>query len=273
MEGVMSVLINTNISALSTSRLLGESTDQLSKSLKRLSSGSKLVSPGDDVAGMAVSMKFDAQINRSAAARTNAGNAISFAQTQDGFLGKVKNALDRMGELAVLAQDETKTNSDRALYDKEFQTLDDYITDISSKEFNGVSLFDGQARGITIDSDANTFSMAGVNMGSANYTGVRTTAVATTSGAASALTAVKTAITQLSTDRATVGANISRLEHTTDQLQMLEQNLSASNSRIRDVDVAEESTRFARYNILVQSGTAMLAQANTLPQSALRLLG
>lgn len=273
MEGVMSVIINTNISALSTSRMLGESTQQLSNSLKRLSSGSKLISPADDVAGMAVSLKFDAQINRTAAARSNTGNAVSFAQTQDGFLNKVQKGLDRMSELAVLAQDETKTDSDRQLYDKEFQTLDSYITDIASKDFNGVSLFDGQARGITIDSNAKTFSMTGVNMSGSNYTGINSTAVATTTGAAAALTAVKTAITQLSSDRATVGANISRLQHTGDQLKMLEDELSSSNSRIRDVDVAEESTNYARYNILVQSGTAMLAQANTLPQSALRLLG
>ncbi len=273
MEGVMSVLINTNISALRTSSMLGESTMQLSKSLARLSSGSKLTSPTDDVAGMAVSLKFDAQINRTAAARSNTGNAVSFSQTQDGFLNKVQKGLDRMSELAVLAQDETKTDSDRQLYDKEFQTLDDYITDIATKDFNGVSLFDGTTRGITIDSDAKTFSMTGVNMGGANYTGIRSTAVATTTGAAAALTAVKTAITQLSSDRATVGSNISRLQHTGDQLKMLEDQLSSSNSRIRDVDVAEESTNYARYNILVQSGTAMLAQANTLPQSALRLLG
>ena len=269
----MSVLINTNVSALNTSRMLGESTQQLSKSLKRLSSGSKLISPSDDAAGMAVSLKFDAQISRTAAARSNTGNAISFSQTQDGFLNRVQKALDRMSELAVLAQDETKTNSDRALYDKEFQTLDDYVTDVASKDFNGVSLFSGTTRGITIDGDANTFSMTGVNMGGSSYTDIRTTAVATTTKAAAALTAVKSAIDQLATDRATVGANISRLQHSGSQLKMLEDNLSQSNSRIRDVDVAEESTKYARFNILVQSGTAMLAQANTLPQSALRLLG
>lgn len=269
----MSVIINTNISALNTSRMLGESTNKLSQSLKRLSSGSKLTSPADDVAGMAVSLKFDAQISRISAARSNTGNAVSFSQTQDGFLGKVSKALDRMSELAVLSQDETKTDSDRALYDKEFQTLDSYIADIGTKDFNGVSLFDGTTRGITIDSDAKTFSMTGVNMGGANYTAVNSAVVTTTTGASSALTAVKTAIDQLSSDRATVGSNIARLQHTSDQMKMLEDNLSASNSRIRDVDVAEESTNFARYNILVQSGTAMLAQANSLPQSALRLLG
>ncbi|HIL69743.1 MAG TPA: flagellin [Verrucomicrobia bacterium] len=268
------IVINTNTSAANASRLLSESSSQLSKSLARLSSGSKLVSPGDDAAGMAVSLRFDAQVNRIQSAKDNVGNAVSFAQTQDGFLSKVGKALDRMSELSVLAQDATKTDADRALYDKEFQTLDDYIVDIAGKDFNGVSLFSSTAMSVTTDSDANKFSMTGIDLAAdADYTGLNGLAVGTTTGAASALTAVKAAITQLATDRATVGASVSRLDHTSDQLSVLKDNISAANSRIKDVDVAEESTQFARYNILVQSGTAMLAQANVQPQSALRLLG
>jgi flagellin len=269
----MAVIINTNSSAQGAARILGESQSMLNRSLARLSSGSKLTSPADDAAGVAVSLRFDAQTNRIKAARSNAENATSFAQTQDGFLQKVGKALDRMSELAVLSQDVTKSNADRALYDKEFQTLDDYVTDIATKDFNGVSLFDGNAMGVTIDSDGNTFSMTGVNLGATQYTGLNAATVGTTAGASAALTSVKTAITQLATDRATVGASVSRLNFTGEQLRVLEENISASNSRIKDVDVAEESTQFARYNILVQSGTAMLAQANQLPQNALRLLG
>jgi flagellin len=114
------MVINTNLSALSSARLLSESSSQLSKSRARLSSGSKLVSPDDDAAGMAVSMRFDSQVNRIDAASSNVGNAISFSQTQDGFLQKVGKALDRMSELSVLAQDATKTTSDDALYNAEF---------------------------------------------------------------------------------------------------------------------------------------------------------
>ena len=143
------MVINTNVSAQSSSRLLTESSNALSKSLARLSSGSKIVSPEDDVAGLAVSMRFDAQINRIDAANSNVSNAISFSQTQDGFLKKVSKALDRMSELSVLAQDVTKSDSDRALYDKEFQTLSSYITDLAGKDFNGVSLFDGNAKDVT----------------------------------------------------------------------------------------------------------------------------
>ncbi|HLP77883.1 MAG TPA: flagellin [Candidatus Paceibacterota bacterium] len=268
------MVINTNISAQSSARLLTESSSLLSKSLARLSSGSKIISPEDDGAGLAVSMRFDAQINRINAAANNIGNAVSYNQTQDGFLKKVSKALDRMSELAVLSQDVTKSDADRALYQKEFSTLQSYITDLSSKDFNGVSLFGSGSKSVTTDSDAKTFSMSGVDLSSATYTTATGAGsdVSTASGAATALTNVKSAITQLANDRATVGANISRLSMYTEQLGVLKDNLSAANSRIKDVDVAEESTQFARYNILVQAGTAMLAQANATPQSALRLL-
>jgi flagellin len=252
--------------------LLSESSALLSKSLARLSSGSKIISPEDDVAGLAVSMRFDAQINRISAATSNINNATSFNQTQDGFMKKVSKALDRMSELSVLSQDVTKSDGDRELYNKEFTTLSSYITDLGTKDFNGVSLFDGNAKDVTTDSDGNKFSMSGVDLASTSYTSATSASVDTASNAASALTAVKTAITQLATDRATVGANISRLGMYSEQLGVLKDNLSAANSRIKDTDVAEESTKFARYNILVQAGTAMLAQANATPQSALRLL-
>jgi flagellin len=244
----------------------------LAKSLARLSSGSKIVSPEDDAAGMAVSMGFEARINRTAAANANVGNAISFSQTQDGFMKKVGKALDRMSELAVLSQDVTKVDSDRALYDSEFQTLAAYITNTAGKDFNGVSLFSSSAQTVTSDGDAGTFSMTGVNLGASAYTTATGSHVNTATLAATAVTNVKAAITQLATDRATVGANIARLSYTSEQLGVLKDNLSAANSRIKDVDVADESTQFARYNILLQAGTIMLAQANAAPQSALRLL-
>jgi len=267
------MIINTNISAQLSSQLLSESSSRLAKSLTRLSSGSKITSPEDDSAGLAVSMRFDAQVNRINAATSNLSNAISFSQTQDGFLKKAHKALDRMSELAVLAQDVTKTTADKALYDKEYQELATYVDDIATKDFNGVSLFSATALNVTVDSDANTWSMSNVDLAGTTYTdatqGMDLSAIG---GAATALTNVKAAIIQLSADRATVGANLQRLNYTTEQLGDLKSNLSAANSRIKDVDVAEESTEYARYNILVQSGTAMLAQANTLPQGALRLL-
>lgn len=266
------MVINTNISAQSSARLLMESSNLLSKSLSRLSSGSKLVSPEDDVAGQAVSARFDAQISRIGAAKGNVANAVSFNQTQDGFLKKVASALDRMSELSILSQDVTKSSADRGLYQKEFTTLGSYITDLATKDFNGVSLFNGGSLAVTIDSEGNTFTMNNVTLSSGTYTNATSASVATTTGAVSALSAVKLAIAQLATDRAGVGANVSRLNSTVDQLGVLRDNLTSANSRIKDVDVAEESTQFARYNILVQAGTAMLAQANQSPQTVLRLL-
>jgi flagellin len=266
------MVINTNTSAQASSRLLTESSSMLAKSLARLSSGSKIVSPEDDAAGLAVSTRFDAQINRINAASNNVGNATSFNQTQDGFLKKVSKALDRMSELAVLSQDVTKTDSDRDLYNAEFTTLGAYIDDVATKDFNGVQLFDGTGLDVTIDSDANTYTMTGVDLADAAYTDATSATIETSANASAALTDVKTAIDQLATDRANIGANVSRLNSTTEGLAVLRDNLSAANSRIKDVDVAEESTNFARYNILVQAGTAMLAQANATPQSALRLL-
>jgi flagellin len=266
------MVINTNTAALSGARLLSESSSALSKSLARLSSGSKIVSPEDDAAGMAVSLRFDAQVNRISAANANVGNAISFNQTQDGFLKKVGKALDRMSELSLLAQDVTKTDADRALYSAEFTTLGAYIDDVATKQFNGVDLFGGTALDVTTDEEGGTFSMTGVDLGDSAYTTATGDTVDTASNAATALTDVKAAIDQLAADRANVGANVSRLSSTSEQLGVLKDNISAANSRIKDVDVAEESTQFARYNILVQAGTAMLAQANATPQSALRLL-
>ncbi len=244
----------------------------LAKSLARLSSGSKIVSPEDDAAGLAVSMRFDAQINRVNATKDNVINAISFNQTQDGFMSKVAKALDRMSELSILSQDVTKSDTDRALYQKEFAKLGAYIDDLATKDFNGVSLFGGATLNVTTDSEGNTFGMSGVDLSNTAYTTATGDDVSTTAGATTALTDVKAAITQLASDRATVGANITRLSYTSEQLGVLHDNLSAANSRIKDVDVADESTQFARYNILVQAGTAMLAQANANPQSALRLL-
>jgi flagellin len=133
------MVINTNTAALNGARMLAESSAPLSKSLGRLSSGSKITSPEDDAAGLAVSVRFDAQISRVGAASSNLGNAISFNQTQDGYVSKIGKALDRMSELSVLAQDVTKTDSDRALYNAEFTKLGAYITDTASKQFNGVA--------------------------------------------------------------------------------------------------------------------------------------
>ena len=266
------MVINTNITAQTAASNLQQSQSMLAKSLARLSSGSKIVNPSDDAAGLAVASRLDAQVQRLAAARSNVNNAVSFTQTQDGYLKKIGKALDRMSELSVLAQDITKTDADRALYDAEFQTLSAYIADASGKDFNGVPLFSATALEVTTDGDGATFSMAGINLAAGEYTTATGSGIGTIATAETALTNVKAAITRLSQDRASIGSYQARLSHTADQLTISKENLTAASSRIQDVDMAEESTQFAHKNILVQSGTAMLAQANQIPQSVLKLL-
>jgi flagellin len=269
------MVINTNYSALNSARNLGDSQSLLNRSLARLSSGSKLIAPSDDAAGFAVATRFDAQINRTQAASDNIGNAISFSQTQDGYLKKVAKALDRMSELSMLAQDNTKSDTDRGLYNTEFQNLADFVDATATRDFNGVSMFGGANFSVTVNSEAiSNFAYSPINLTTASYTNAtQTSNISTTSAAATALTNVKAAINQLATDRATVGANQAALMMYQEQLGVSKDNLAAANSRIKDVNVADESTSFAKYNILVQAGTAMLSQANSTPQSVLRLLG
>jgi len=266
------MVINTNISAQNAASLLMQSSNNLSQSLARLSSGSKITSPADDSAGLAVSMKLSAQIARTGAAQSNVSNAVSFNQTQDGYLQQVNSALTRMSELAISAQDVTKTTSDRALYQQEYSTLGAYVNNVATQSFNGVSLFNGDSLKVTSDSEGNTFTNLGVNLGATTYTTATSGDITSVSGAQSAVKATEAAISQLASDRANIGSNEETLGYYSNQLTSLSNNLSAANSLITDVDVATESTNYAKENILVQSGTAMLAQANAMPQSMLRLL-
>jgi flagellin len=266
------MVINTNATAQTAASNLQRSQAMLAKSLARLSSGSKIVEPSDDAAGVAVSSRLDAQSQRMSAANSNVGNAISFIQTQDGYLTKIGSALNRMSELSVLAQDVTKTDADRVLYNSEFTTLAAYISEAAGKNFNGVPLFSGSSLSVTTDGDGSTFTMGGIDLTVAEYATALGSTIDTVPNAAAALTNINSAITKLSEDRAAIGAYQSRLSHTSDQLTINRENLIAASSRIKDVDMAQESTEYAKQNILVQSGTAMLAQANVLPQSVLRLL-
>lgn len=269
------MVINTNIAAQVGVDKLASAQAQLSKSLTKLSSGTKLVEPSDDAAGAAVSARLDATLKRLDAARNNVGNAISFIQTQDGYLTQVSKALGRMSELAMMAQDVTKQPSDLALYDKEFQELSKYVKDVAIKTFNGVTLFSNATLTVVIDTDPplnSSFDMLGVNVSSTAYSTAISGDLTSSANALSALTNLRAGFDQLASDRSRIGAYQSRLNYTSDQLQVSKENLMAANSRIKDIDVAEESTQMARWNILNQVGTAMVAQANTLPQSALKLL-
>ena len=267
-------VINTNTVAEQTSNNLRSSSANLSKSLARLSSGLKIVNPSDDAAGLAVSSRLDAQIKRLDAALNNVVNAVSFTQTQDGFLKTIDSAFRRMSELAMLAQDTTKSQADRVLYNQEFSQLKEYVKSTAGKDFNAVSLFASASFAVTIDSEGGTFDIPPIDLGTATYANATSPGVGlnSLSEAQGALAAVKLAINQIALDRAKLGAVQSRLNFTNDQLTTTKENLSSAISRISDVDVAVEATQFARYQILVQSGTTMLAQANALPNSVLALL-
>jgi flagellin len=268
------MVINTNTSALTSAANLNQSTNMLNQALAELSSGSKIVSPSDDPAGLAESIGLQADINRTTAASSNVSNAVSFAQTQDGFMQQIGGALDRMSQLSIEAQDVTKSSSDLGDYQAEFATLQAYVTNTAGQAFNGVSLFSAATLTVTTDGDGGKFTMTAVDLGVTAYTAATagTVNISTSTGAASATALVEAAITQLATDRANIGANESRLTYTNDQLGVLSNNLSAANSQITDVDVASESTQYAKYQILVQAGTSMLAQANQNPGSVLKLL-
>jgi len=443
------MVINTNVEAQRTASNLMVSQQNLAKSLSRLSSGTKITTAADDAAGLAVSSRLDSTLRRLDSVLNNLGNAMSLTQTQDGYLGNIDNALTRMTELAMMAQDTTKQTQDLTLYNEEFQQLMSYVRSSVGKEFNGVKLFDGSFVDITIDAQGGTFPVGGVDLGASMYSsalkeqtwkltsdawqtstsgyvlndpsnklvgtaykldsdlwykqstdtwttsaaagatkieagsfvrvkpgtfdsapptaqtttfnandfttvdlstkgngvftgrgtdytayaqgsviasepvgngdlenqhrnavgkgyfvtidptsedgsatallsgatvvtsqqdlsgfatdegGVKITSVA---GAKDALTKVMDALGQLHLDRASLGAIQSRIDFTSQQLTTSKQNLSQARSRITDVDMAQETTEYARQQILVQSGTQMLREANNLPRTALELL-
>ena len=269
----MAVVINTNYAATVASNNLATSNSMLQRSLNRLSSGSKIVNPSDDAGGLAVSMKLSAAARRQGAVATNIGNSVSFLQTQDGALKVAGKVLDRMSELKTLYVDPTKSASDLANYDSEFTELQTQLTDIASETFNSVGLFGTTDLTVAVTEDAATsVTIAGRDLTDAT-SGV---GAITDTGVASlgdiTLTNITDAIENLATMRAQNGAEQSHLGFAAELLTVNKANLEAAASRITDVDVAEESTQLARWNILVQSGTAMLAQANQSAQSALRLI-
>jgi flagellin len=248
----MSVVINTNYAATAAANNLAASNLNLQKSLNRLSSGSKIVSPSDDAGGLAVSMKISAEANCLGAQSTNMANEVSFFQTQDGALKVVGKILDRMSELSTLYTDKTKSASDTTNYATEFTSLQGELTTIAGDKFNGIKLFKDLAPALGV-ANSDVFAAAGAT----DITD---------------LTKITAAITATAALRADNGSAQSTRGFEAELLTVTKANLEAANSRIADVDVAAESTQLARWNILVQSGTAMLAQANGSASSALKLL-
>jgi flagellin len=284
----MSVVINTNSAATSAAYNLGNTNVNLQRSLNRLSSGSRINSSFDDAGGLAVSMKMSASIRRTDATLANVNNSIAFLQTQDGVIKTADKVLNRMSELATLAQDVTKTTSDLSLYNTELDQLKGQLNLMVGEKFNGINLFSAGANAASLDATTSTLTVVtshdglqtvGItqvdlnfvsrSVGSSDSSGMDISSFA---NATAAVATIQTAIQDLATLRANNGAEQSRLTFAADMLAVNKTNLEAANSRIIDVDVADESTKLARYNILQQAGTAMLAQANQSTQSILRLI-
>jgi flagellin len=269
----MSVVINTNFAATIASNNLAASNDMLQKSMNRLSSGSKIVNPADDAGGLAVSMKLSAAAKRSGAAASNIGNSVSFLQSQDGVLKVTGKVLERMGELKTLYADPTKNSDDLANYDSEFVALRDELDSLTSNTFNSVALFGSGSLSVTVSEDgASAVTITAKDLSSTTDGVGNLTATTIDSLADINLTDITDAIQSVATFRAQNGAEQSRLGFAQEVLTVNKANLESANSRIIDVDVAAESTQLARWNVLVQSGTAMLSQANQSAQVALRLL-
>lgn len=289
-------VINTNMQAIVGARNLNNAQEALGRSLNRLSSGSKIVNPSDDAAGLAVSEKLDAQNMRVKAAKVNVQNAVSYVQTADGFMSGMTKILSRMSELGLLAKDVTKNSADIELYQEEFTELQKQLRDTIGGDsaviggtsvstplgtYNGIELFGTSSGGghtITIGEavgqnmtlgDSNLRQNAMLDVITQDSTGGFSL---TLTGTTDVIDTVTNAIQQVATERASLGAAQSRLSLASGTLDIMYENLAAAVSRIRDVDVAEETTQLARYNILTQSGTAMLSQANQTPSTVLQLL-
>jgi flagellin len=271
----MAITINTNTSASYTAANITRSSDLLQRSLARLSSGSRIANPQDDAGGLAVTMKMSAAIKRTDAQAANVSNALSFLQTQAGSLRTASSVLDRLSELATLYNDVTKSSNDKQNYQTEYDKLITELGKIANDSFNGITLFNaGTTVGSltvfltedSVSSSSMTISQSTLANLTANIGTISTT------GDVGNVANITTAIQDLATMMATNGAESSRLQFALDALNTNKVNLEAANSRIYDVDVAAETTKLARANILVQSGAAMLAQANAASQIALKLL-
>jgi flagellin len=264
----MGLMINTNIEAYDAHRNLVNTENQLSKSMQRLSSGLRINSAADDAAGLAISQKLTGQVNGLAQAQRNAQDGVSMVQTAEGSLNQVHAMLQRIRELAVQYGNGTLAASDQAAIQSEVNQLESEIDRLgTTAQFNGIALFSGGTT-ISFQVGANDNEVIGVDTQSMSVL------VGTISlGTSTTLSTIDSYINAVSAQRATFGAVQNRLQYTMDNLSTYQENLSASLSRIRDVDMASEMVNFSKEQILQQAGTSMLAQANSAPQAVLKLLG
>ncbi|MGC4120544.1 MAG: flagellin [Myxococcales bacterium] len=271
--------IRTNVASLNAQRNLFQTQSMLDASLSKLSSGYRITKAGDDAAGLGISVNLEAQIRSYNQAARNAQDGISVVQTGEGGLNEVSNVLTRLRELAMESASDGIGNTERGYIQNETDALTTELDRIANAtEFNGIKLLDGTATTLTfqigirnvavndrisvttVDATAATLGVAGLDL-------------TTNTNAQTALDTIDSALQVVSAARAVFGAAGNRFSTTISQIQTASENLSAANSRIRDVDVAEESAKMSRAQLLQQAGVSVLAQANQSPQVALKLLG
>ena len=276
----MSMILRTNIPSLEAQKNLQRSSKALQTSFNRLSSGFRINSAADDAAGLAVSESMRTQIRSYTVAERNANDAISMVQSAEGALAEVSGILRRLRELAMQGANGGLTVTDRGYLDTEFQALKTEVSRIQgSAKFNGKQLLTPTAVAIQfqVGLDDTASDQLSVTFGGLSMTTLLATASsiagATASAALASLTTIDVALNAVSTERAKYGASMNRLEITIASIGTMRLNLSAANSRIRDVDVAVETANMAKNQVLAQAGVSVLAQANQLPQLALNLLG
>ncbi len=276
----MGLRINTNVPSISAQRTLANNTNQLNSNLRKLSSGLRITRSSDDAAGLAISENLRAQIRGGRQAKRNANDAISLIQTAEGGLNEISNIIIRLRELSVQAATDTVGAQERSFTDIEFQQLKEELDRISrSSEFNGTKLLNGQSGilefqvgvhndpmldRLRYDGTMATSTLAGL--------GLEAETVASKEGAQLSLQKLDDALVRVNGIRAELGATQNRLSSVISNLAISDENLSAANSRIRDVDIASETAKMAKNNILVQAGTSVLSQANQFPNIALKLL-
>lgn len=276
----MGLRINTNVASLSAQRSLGITNRNLNDNLRKLSSGERVTRSGDDAAGLAISENLKSQIRGLRQAKRNANDAISLLQVAEGGMNEISNIIVRLRELSVQAASDTIGETERGYSDIEFQNLKEEVQRIAeSTEFNGIKLLNGTGDQLEFQVGIKNDPMMDrlrYDASSANATiaalGLDADSVKTKLGAQNALGKLDKALIHISGNRANLGALQNRLQSTNNNLEISEENLSAANSRIRDVDVASETADMTKNNILLQSGMSVLSQANQSTNVALKLL-
>jgi flagellin len=268
----MSLRINTNIEAFDTHRQLEMTQNKLQQSMERLSSGYRINSAADDAAGLAISEKLTAQINGLDQANRNTQDAVSLVQTAEGQLGEVHSMLQRVRELAVESKNGTLSTQDQTSIQSEINQLACEIQRIGeTAQFNGIPLLNGQVT-ITFQVGANDGEQISVTTATLYGSAIPTNAFQLDATDPNDISEIDSAINAVSDMRATYGAVQNRLEHVINNLGVYQENLTSSESQIKDVDMASEMSNLTQLQVLQQAGTSMLAQANQLPQSVLSLL-